>query len=374
MRMDELGRRLLGVPARQVSAEVIGIDETDQDFWAGLVPLVGAPVRENLGIVSDYHHEAFLRDKSPETSWETEIFSHEYFLRSLGSSRHLGQGRYMWKGVGRNQLAIHTDWLHSWGGMTLAEGLNEYVLSRLLGAACAVPVKALLRYTKPEQERGGRFFLLRDQKLPRLATVPYSQSLPSCSAALRKEMEPWIGDSDPWDFFLSTFTTGSRKGFVHRSPTSANFDVLGRVIDLTGSFYFPATDVETFWVDGTGTVENPLTPLTWLVETIYLPLYARTYGLNSADLRRKYDAFFSEHFHLYRKSPRELLQLLRSIPQGSQKTFGNWVIVPARSAQAAVLPQHSITRKLELLADALSPDAPAVELQKAAALMVEGVW
>lgn len=370
MRIDEFGRRFVSVPARSVPAELICRDDSDSEFWSGLEALVGVPATANLGLVSDYEHKRFLSAPMAESSeWETEVFSHEYFLMSLGSSRHLGRGRYLWKGVGRNQLAVQSDWLHSWGGMTFTEGLNEYVLSRLLGKTCAVPVKALLRYK--EKELGGSYFLLRDQEFPRLATVPYQHNLPACARALRDHLSRWSGTADPWEKFLETITTAYRKGFVHRSPTAGNFDVLGRLIDLTGSYYFPGNDVEIFWMNGSGNVENPLSPLMWMIETIYVPLYERILGTSSLRLRSRYEEYFSEHFHLFRRTPMEILRQMRSYSEDERKSFGNWMVIPAKAARTPILPKHSVTRKLELLAEALSPEGNAEELRRAIELMTE---
>lgn len=372
MRFDEYGRRFISVPSVKVPAEVICTDETDTEFWAQLEKFVGAPVRENLGLRSNYLHQTFLEKDAPSslTETETEIFAHEYFMKSLGSSRHLLLGRYLWKGVGRNQLAVQGDWLHSWGGMKFSEGVTEFILSSLLGSRYAVPVKALLRYK--DRTDGGGFFLLRDQRWPRLATVPYNHNREAYSRSLKDTLANIFGSVDPWEGFLSNLAGPYLKGFVHRSPTSANFDISGRLLDLSGSFFFPGKNIECVWMDE-GKIENPLDPIFWLVENCFVPLYARALGIHPDLLLEKAKFFFSGRFLLFRKTPDEIRSLINKLPPESKVQFGNWIIFPAKKEAQSLLPESFVSRKVELLSETLSPGSDPSELGTAIDFALENI-
>lgn len=294
MRLDHFGRRLITVPWTKAEAIPLALDYSDIGFWEGLGKLLQAdiPLARNIGIRANYVHETFLKEPLKESMFEVELFAHEYTFRSIGSSRHLEKGRYQWKGTGRNQLALMSDFTHSWGGMSLEEGKDEFNFSQLLGPQYAVPVKGIFQYT--DRSNGSDCFLIRDMSLPRLATVPIKGSNDTTMKNCRHLLENFFKTEgrDIWLKFTKQIIDTHKMGFVSRSPTTANFDIAGRVIDLYGSTFLKGEDLEIVSYQN-DRFENPLAPVYWIVENYFSQLYSKMLGDSSESLM----AIFNDMTH-----------------------------------------------------------------------------
>ena len=329
MNVDKFGRRLVAVPHRHVKAQLLLADLTDEVFWrtlAGHFPGEGA-LADRLSVVSDIDGQPFLPQGAPTaTLMSAEIFAHDYGLVSLGSSRHMEVGRFMWKGVGRNQLAVRNDWLHSWGGLHQTEALEEFVFSQHLAATGAVAkVKAVYAYEQtlyPEQ-----FFILRDMPLPRLASVSVKfnteKSLATTAEAYQQELAEtgdvaWINLLErQWKLLLA--------GWVAPTPSVGNYDIAGRTLDMAGGRLFAGADLELFWYDGQK-VASPLDPLWWVVVHALAPLHARLWGTDQKRLCTLAHQFLCERSALFALSDSDRLPVARSnISEGAwSQVKGSW--------------------------------------------------
>lgn len=334
MIVDKFGRRLIAVPHRHVKAQLVLADLTDALFWrtlAGYFPGEGT-LAQRLGVVSDMNSQPFgPKVDAPPTLMAAEIFAHEYGLLSLGSSRHMEVGRFMWKGVGRNQLAVKNNWLHSWGGLMETEAMEEFLFSQKLAVTGGVvKVKAVYAYDPslyPDQ-----FFILRDMTLPRLASVSVkfntAKSLAQTAEAYQQELKEsgevaWLRLLErQWKLLLA--------GWISPTPSIGNYDIAGRTLDMTGGRLFANTGLELFWYGMNENLErkmaSPLDPLWWVIENALAPLHAALWSIEEQRLKNLARHFLSEHSALFALSFAERLKLADSkIKSGEWANIkGNW--------------------------------------------------
>lgn len=363
MKIDQLGRRLIKVPWVKTAARPVALDLTDFNFWQELATLLSSdtPIYKNLGIKSNYQHETFLRQHTQDKCFEAELFAHEFTFKSVGSSRHLERGRFLWKGVGRNQLALQEDLIHSSGTMSLEEGLSEFIYSQILGKELAVPVKGVFKYQSPENFPDS--FLVRDMQLPRLASVPILATTKDSLKNIGLKLEAFFGVSgkEAWSKLILTFIHQHQKGFVHRSATTANFDIAGRSLDLSGSKFFPGEGLEIFQMQKE-TPTNPLESIFWMIEKYYLPLYSSIWNIPHLELEKIQKDLFHEHFNHIHSNKIEF-------EQNDIKDFFPWVVLQSKSSLYKA-PQEDLGVKIQKLLLALSGQRnPADQFQIVSKLM-----
>lgn len=334
MIVDKYGRRLIAVPHRHVKAQLLLADLTDVVFWRTLASHFSGEgtLAERLGVVSDIDSQSFRpMVDPPATLMSAEIFAHDYGLVSLGSSRHMELGRFMWKGVGRNQLAVRNNWLHSWGGLQQTEAIEEFVFSQKLASTGAVvKVKAVYAYDPslyPDQ-----FFILRDMTLPRLASVSVKfntvKSLANVAEGYQQELkesgeEAWINLLErQWKLLLA--------GWVSPTPSVGNFDIAGRTLDMAGGRLFADVGHELFWYGMNENLErkmaSPLDPLWWVIEHALVPLHARLWSINEERLKILARRFLSERSPIFSLPLHERLKFTDNKIQSGEWTNikGNW--------------------------------------------------
>lgn len=331
MMIDRFGRRLIHVPHRSVPAELLFCDMSDSGFWRSVDAALGGagPLAQRLGVVSAPVAAVFLeRDAVAQGQMYAEVFAHDYGLLSLGSARHMEQGRVMWKGVGRNQLAVRSDWLHSWGGLHQLEAVEEFVLSQQLRATGAVTkVKAVLAYDQAGYP--GQYFLLRDMPLPRAVSVSVRFNEAKCLRLLADVYAAEMRESglEAWRALVGRHWKLLTAGWVARTPAVGNYDVAGRTLDMTGGRLWTGVAQEIFWYD-TSAVASPLDTIWWVIENALVPLHARLWGMPENELKSVAHAFLSERSAVFPLSQTERLQLCtQKLAAGSWTALrGQWFV------------------------------------------------
>ena len=311
--IDRFGRRLIHVPHRHVPAELLLCDMSDMGFWRSVAQALpgDGPLATRLGVMSDPAPTVFMaKDTVSQGPMVAEVFAHDYGLLSLGSARHMEHGRVMWKGVGRNQLAVRSDWLHSWGGLHQLEGLEEFILSQKLRSTHAVTkVKAVLAYD--QELYPGQCFILRDMPLPRLASVSVRFNSEKCLRELAAVYGHELGEAgqEAWGALLKRQWDLLNAGWVARTPAVGNYDVAGRTLDMTGGRLWSGLKHELFWYDES-TVSSPLDSFWWVIENALIPLHASLWKIPGPQLRSSAHQFLCERSAIFPLTPTERLQLV----------------------------------------------------------------
>jgi hypothetical protein len=293
--IDDHGRRMIRVPTRTAATQaVLGRWNEDAAFWDEYARLTGS---FNLAPQCMADDQVFLAPDQvrPLSSYVTEVFAHDYNLLSLGSSRHVQLGRIQWKGCGRNALAVREDWNHSWGGLSLEEGLAEYFTAGLLGQD-AVKIAGVLRYSEQPQS----YLLVRDFSLPRLVTIPLHASTIKTRQHLAQSLlahEGKVNGRELWQSVLARWQRLITQGLLLPAFSVANIDVAGRLLDLQGAFLLPLTNRSTFLLPN----EESRPPvglgdqLFWVAENFLARLYANLFDLKAQELVEEARSWMTEN-------------------------------------------------------------------------------
>ncbi len=312
MHIDDYGRRMIRVPTRTVATQaVLGRWDEEKAFWDEYAQQTGSL---SLAPQSLADESVFLApgDVRPLSTYVTEVFAHDYNLFSLGSSRHVQLGRFQWKGSGRNALAVREDWTHSWGGLTLEEGLAEYFTSALLGED-TVKIAGVFRYEDQPQS----YLLVRDFSLPRLATIPLRVSTQKARQHLAHTILAHEGKADGrelWQSVLARWERLIKQGLLMPAFSVANIDVVGRLLDLHGAFLLPIKSAPTFLLSN-----EPGRPpiglgdqLFWVAENFLATLYANLFDLNAHQLVEEARSWMNKNNFWGRTQKSEEMSLVRT--------------------------------------------------------------
>ena len=377
MLKDKFGRRLIQVPWKKARAELLLCDASDRNFWQELAELLGQTqnLKDTLGLETDLN----ATSTEPQEMW-AEVFAHDYGLFSLGSSRHLEAGRFMWKGVGKNQLALRTDWLHSWGGMGFEEGVEEFVLSqRLRSTGAVVAVKALLVYEQLSVPR--RFLLLRDMTLPRLVSTSTKFNVDENFRRLANTYGKVLEEEgvQAWIALLERQVRLMKAGWAPASPSIGNYDVAGRTLDMTGGRLFEGLGVEFCYYDPTAALvrhSSPLTSTEWIIKNGWAPLHSKMWSIDESKLLRLAQDYLREQSLYLRVDERDRGRMVaEKIASGEwSKIKNNWYACTRDTSQvrdvaaqlkkfqfelADLTDRASWTRVLAPLLQTLPPADPA---------------
>jgi hypothetical protein len=163
------------------------------------------------------------------TLWSERFF--DPYCVDVGAGRNANLGPCQFKGIGRNNLAIRPDWLHSWGGMTIAETITEIVLEKLLSknlSHLSVPVLGGFIYHYTDNA-----FIIRSSDFIRchqLHPIMRKEDRDKIFSYMARKL--CLDNSELWHRkILENFITLMKKGFYHQSPTLDNLTIDGRILD-----------------------------------------------------------------------------------------------------------------------------------------------
>lgn len=192
--------------------------------------------QDNLGIQITLHASSFIKEQEWEkfkksVSWfEAEKFFNPYSI-DHGAGRNVIVGPSHYKGVGRNHAASRTDWLHSWGGMTITEGLSEIIFENILchhDPAANVPIFGGFLY-----DENPHAFIIRCSDFIRCEQVVHNlkeEDKKSIIGHIQKSFKH-LTQNEWHKNIVKRFISLMKKGIFHRSPTPQNITIDGRFLD-----------------------------------------------------------------------------------------------------------------------------------------------
>ena len=190
----------------------------------------------NLGIITTPPSKTFYNKDEWDNFFKdalilkTEKFFSPY-VDGIGAGRCAILGEVQFKGIGRNFGATRLDWLHSWGGMGIVEGLTELLMERKL--QMEFPDALVEHYGLFKFDELDQAFLIRSSDFIRCIQCPPGL-MPQDKKVFIDYIECKIGNSNrhQWhEQIIRRFIKMMKKGFFHHSPNPENITIDGKLLD-----------------------------------------------------------------------------------------------------------------------------------------------